>query len=117
MLGSYYVFKIVATNRQGSVTSLLSSPMIWAGVPAKPGAAPVSDASVTNWERIKLDYTTVADDGGATVLSYELQQGSPLLNDWRTIVGGDPYTLSLTYAISKGVTKGLDYTFRYRAVN
>jgi titin len=117
VLGSYYVFKIVATNRQGSVTSLLSSPMIWAGVPAKPGAAPVSAASITNWERIKLDYTTVTDDGGATVLSYELQQGSPLLNDWQTIVGGDPHTLSLTYTISQNITKGLDYTFRYRAVN
>jgi len=100
VLGSYYVFKIIATNRQGNVASLLSSPMIWAGLPAKPGAAPVSNATVTNWEQIRLDYTTVSDDGGATVQSYELQQGSPLLNDWRAIVGGDPATLSLTYTIT-----------------
>lgn len=73
--------------------------MIWAGVPAKPSAAPISDATITNWERIKLDYTTVSDDGGTIVLSYELQQGSPLLNDFRTIVGADPHTLSLTYTV------------------
>jgi hypothetical protein len=46
--GNHFVFKITATNQQGSVDSLLSAPMILAGVPAAPSAAPSSDAAVTD---------------------------------------------------------------------
>lgn len=91
--------------------------MIFAGVPAKPASPPVADRPYTTAERIKLDYVTVSDTGGATVLSYELQMGSPLLNDWASIVGHDPHSLALTHTISTGLVKGQNYTFRYRAVN
>lgn len=46
--GSHFVFKITASNRQGSVDSVLSAPMILAGVPATPSAAPTSDATITD---------------------------------------------------------------------
>jgi hypothetical protein len=46
--GAHFVFKITASNRQGSVDSVLSAPMILAGVPATPSAAPTSDAAVTD---------------------------------------------------------------------
>ena len=48
-LGDHFVFKIIATNRQGSIESLLSAPLIYAGVPAAPAAAPISDPDVTSW--------------------------------------------------------------------
>ena len=51
------------------------------------------------------------------MLSYELQMGSPLLNDWVTLVGGDPHSLSLEFTVATGLVRGEDYTFRYRATN
>jgi hypothetical protein len=33
VLGNTFVFKIIATNRQGNIASIVSAPMIWAGVP------------------------------------------------------------------------------------
>ena len=116
-LGDRFLFKIVASNQQGSVESFLSAPMLWAGVPAKPSAAPRSDPLVTDRRQIKVDYPAVSDDGGAPVLTYELQMGSPRLDDWVTIAGGEPRTLSLSYTVTKGLVRGEDYTFRYRAVN
>jgi hypothetical protein len=43
--------------------------------------------------------------------------GSLLLNDFKTIVGGDPYSLSLEHTKADGIIGGNDYTFRYRASN
>lgn len=79
-----FVFKVRATNRQGSVDSLLSAPMILAGPPEAPASAPSSDAAVTDHQRIKLTYDAVTDattapypvnhpfTGGSAILSYEL---------------------------------------------
>jgi hypothetical protein len=40
----------------------------------------------------------VIDDGGSPILSYELQMGSPLLNNWYTISGGvDDFSLALEH--------------------
>lgn len=116
-LGASFKFKIVAANRQGTVESLESAPMLWAGVPGAPPGAPVSDAQVTNQRRIKVDYQAVTATGGSSILSYELHMGSPSLNDWRALVGADPYTLSLEHTVEQGIKRGEDYTFRYRAVN
>lgn len=46
-IGDTFRFKIVAYNIQGSVTSMISSPMILASVPNAPTTAPASDTSVT----------------------------------------------------------------------
>jgi hypothetical protein len=44
--------------------------------------------------------------------------GSPgTLNDFVEIVGGDPYTLQIYFVVTKGITIGVDYAFRYRAIN
>jgi hypothetical protein len=72
---------------------------------------------VTNSRQIKLTYPEVADDGGAPVQSYELQQASPLLNDWMTLVGGSPYSLSLEFLQTNNITSGSIYAYRYRAIN
>lgn len=45
--------------------------------------------------------------------------GSPMLNDWVTLIGGvdGPSSLVLTYTVGTNLVKGEDYTFRYRAMN
>ena len=66
---------------------------------------------------MKIVYNSVLGNGGMPVLSYELQMGSLKLNDFITVVGGDPYTLQLSFVVTKNITKGELYTFRYRAIN
>jgi len=66
---------------------------------------------------MKIVYNSVLGDGGMPVLSYELQIGSLSLNDFKSAVGGDPYTLQLTFVVTTNITKGELYTFRYRAIN
>jgi hypothetical protein len=39
------------------------------------------------------------------------------LNDFISIVGGDPHTLQNYFVVTRGIQKGADYTFRYRAIN
>jgi hypothetical protein len=115
--GDIFLFKIVAFNIQGSVTSLPSSPMYLASVPDAPSNAPTSDSSVTTGYYMKVVYSPVLGDGGMPVLSYELQIGSLSLNDFISVAGGDPYTLQLSFVVTTNITKGELYTFRYRAIN
>lgn len=76
VVGDVYLFKIRAFNMQGYVDSSISSPMVLASVPGTPINGPLSDTSVTNGYQIKVTYDTVSDNGGSTILSYELQMGS-----------------------------------------
>jgi len=96
---------------------MVSSPMYLASVPDAPSYAPTSDNSVTTGQYMKIVYGPVVNDGGLPVLSYELQLGSLNLNDFVSLVGGDPYTLQLTFVVTTNITKGELYTFRYRAIN
>jgi hypothetical protein len=59
----------------------------------------------------------IEGDGGLPLLSYELQMGSLTLNDFTTIAGGEQYTLQIYFVVTKGITKGEQYAFRYRGVN
>jgi hypothetical protein len=43
--------------------------------------------------------------------------GSSILNDFESISGNDPQTLSLFFIVTKNVEKGKTYAFRYRAIN
>jgi titin len=115
--GAEYQFRIEASNRQGSVLSGLSAPMLLAGAPAAPPAAPASDPLQTSAQQIKVTFGEVADDGGAPVLSYELQTASPLLDDWATLAGAEPHSLAREYRAARGIVAGQRYAFRYRAVN
>lgn len=117
LAGDSFSFFIVATNQQGSVQSLNSPPFILADKPGTPAAGPSSDATVTNQNQIKVTFSAVGSDGGSTILSYEVQKGTTALNDFETIVGGDPYSLALQFTVTKGIVKGQTYTFRYRAIN
>ncbi len=91
--------------------------MTLAAIPGKPSAGPLSDASITNGNQIRVIYTDVMDNGGTPVLSYELQMGSTNLRDFVSILGLEPYTLALSFIVTKGIEKGKTYAFRYRAIN
>lgn len=43
--------------------------------------------------------------------------GSTNLRDFFSIQGNDPYSLALSFVVTKGVVKGNTYAFRYRAIN
>jgi len=87
------VFKVVAYNLQGSVTSIVSAPMLLASVPDKPTNPPVADPDLTNGYQIRVEYGIVPGNGGTPLLSYELQIASLNLNDFNSVIGKDPHTL------------------------
>lgn len=116
--GDPFLFRVIARNTQGTVTSVESAVMYLASVPDKPAQPPTSDASVTSRTQIKVDYQTVPGDGGLPLLSYELQMGTPgTLNDFLEIVGGTAYTLQTYFIVTRNIVQGEDYAFRYRAIN
>lgn len=47
-VGSSFIFKVVAYNLQGSVTSTVSAAMLLASVPDKPAQPPFADPDLTN---------------------------------------------------------------------
>jgi hypothetical protein len=47
-VGDIYKFRIIASNVQGQVTSIISRPMTLAAIPGAPSAGPLSDAATTN---------------------------------------------------------------------
>ena len=89
-----------------------------ATVPAKPSDRPVSDPSVTNDKRIKVDFATpVPDNSGSPILSYELQMDNGLAGPFMSLVGFNSNSMQTTYTVSQGVVKGRQHRFRYRARN
>lgn len=73
-VGSMYRFKIRAHNIAGQSESVSMLHVTLAAVPDKPTTGPVSDASVTNDNRIKVNFGPLLDsqNGGSPVLSYDL---------------------------------------------
>ena len=116
-VGSPFIFKVVAYNLQGSVTSTVSASILLASVPDKPAFPPTADPDLTNGYQIRVEYKVVPGNGGSPLLSYELQIGSLNLNDFVSVVGNDPQTLQLYFVITKGIVKGQSYALRYRAIN
>lgn len=55
--------------------------------PAAPLNAPQSDSSVTNYERIKVDWDIVTQDGASEILSYSLEIDDGTGGDFVSLVG------------------------------
>lgn len=115
--GDTFTFRVTAFNIQGSTTSAPSAALTLAGVPTKPASGPVADAVETNGAQIKVVFSTVSDDGGSPLLSYELQMGSLTFNDFKSIAGSELHSLQTFFTVTQGIEKGAHYAFRYRAVN
>ena len=43
--------------------------------------------------------------------------GNLTLTDFVPVVGEDPHSLQVTYIVTREITKGKEYAFRYRAIN
>jgi hypothetical protein len=71
-VGDFYKFYISATNLQGTINSQVSNAIQLAGIPATPTIAPARDNLYSDDKRITVQYTTVADDGGSSLVSFEL---------------------------------------------
>ena len=115
--GRKFSFYIVATSTQGTADSTPSGPLLLAGVPATPTNEPTVDASMTDGTQITVEYEMITEDQGSDIISYELQKGSLSLNDFISISGSDSYTQTLSFTVTKDITPGAYYAFRYRAIN
>jgi len=56
-------------------------------------------------------------NGGADILSYDIQMDDCNNGPYTTVLGGDPYTLDSEIKITGGIIKGRTYRFKYRATN
>jgi hypothetical protein len=90
-----------------------------AAVPDTPTDQVVSDATITSESVIKVTYGPLdaSEDGGAPVLSYELQMDDGIGGDFASLVGAELESLATEYEIGHGITPGGLYRFRYRAIN
>ncbi len=116
--GSTFRFKLRATNSAGSTDSSHLS-IILASVPDTPSTGPISDASVTDDTRIKVDYSPLlsANNGGSTILSYSIEMDNGKGGSFVSLAGGISNRLATTYTIATGIQSGVMYRFRYRAKN
>lgn len=88
-----------------------------AGVPDKPVDLLVSDAAVTNGERIKVSWLEPTEDGGATILSYSLEIDDGKGGDFTSLVGTDFIYLRLEYTVEEGIIRATNYRMRHRYRN
>lgn len=105
-VGDFYTFYISATNLQGTINSHISNPIQLAGIPSTPTLAPIRDSTYSSDTQITVKYNAVINNGGSSLVSYELQMGSLELDDFVSISGIDPWTLSLTITITHGIISG-----------
>mmetsp|Transcript_23476 Transcript_23476/g.36162 ORF Transcript_23476/g.36162 Transcript_23476/m.36162 type:complete len:275 (-) Transcript_23476:4758-5582(-) len=122
-VGQKYRYYLEATNEIGSTQSLVGY-VLFAAVPDDPPNAPTSDATVTNSQKIKVDWSAVlsGSDGGDEVLSYSLEKDDGAGGDFVALTGTSEDTahdgyLKLTYTVTEDVTEGVIYRFRYRCKN
>lgn len=100
----------------GSILSS-SAGFVLANVPDTPLTAPTSDIAISSYSRLKIDYATIAVNGGSPILSYSLEIDNGLGGDFIALYGIDTNTLSTTFTISSGIVRGRTYRVRYRARN
>lgn len=84
--GKTFRFRISAFNEIGESISAIRSQLL-AESPAAPLNAPQSDSSVTNYERIKVDWDIVTQDGASEILSYSLEIDDGTGGDFVSLVG------------------------------
>ena len=115
-VGSVFAFQVKVFNLVGSSLSFTSSYLL-ATIPSSPESGPVNDLTVVTSSNIRVSFsplTTVAQTGGSTVLSYNLQVDDGAGN-FTNVQGLQKDSLALSARIN--ATKGVTYAFRYRAKN
>ena len=89
-IGDQYEFKIEVFNEIGSAISLPSS-FTLASVPNKPISAPIQDMQGTSASKIyaKWDLLSEEDNGGSTVLGYDLWRDDGHSGDFESLFFSD----------------------------
>jgi hypothetical protein len=108
---STYNFYMVADNIVGSVTSS-SVAFVLASTPLVPPTSPTLNLATTTAYQIQVDYAalTTANNGGSSILSYELDMYNVSSGTWISLVGGtNSFSLQNTYLQTSGITKGDTY--------
>jgi hypothetical protein len=113
-LGHLYRFKIEAYNHAGATDSSALSVAL-ASLPAAPPQVPTSDGTQTSATQLAIaiqPLTTAAENGGASILQYELQYDDGQRGPFTSV-----FTLSPLTVVSQGIQRGLEHRARYRARN
>ena len=111
-------FKIRAFNYDG-YTDSRPLMVVLSAVPDTPLTGPISDATVTDNSKIKVNYgpSSVSQNGGSEILSYELQKDDGAGGAFESLIGAASNSLETTYTIAYNITGGGLYRFRYRCLN
>jgi hypothetical protein len=101
--GQNYDFFVRAVNIRGAgpAAELVASPYTLATTPA-------SIAAIEGNRRVELSWDAPADDGGRSIIAYEITKGDDV---WITVPA------IVTSHAFEGLTNGKVYTFKVRAVN
>ncbi len=88
-------------------------------MPDTPLTAPTVDINESDGTKLKIRISEFTDamDGSADILSYEIQIDDGNNGPFRTVLGGDTYTLDAEVTVTDGIIKGKTYRLRYRAIN
>lgn len=93
---------------------------ILAAVPDKPTTRPTLNLQFTSSTSIHVDYAALseAENGGADIISNELQIYDRTVQSWVTIAGGEgAFSLLTSQVYSKNIEKGETYQLKYRVWN
>jgi len=104
-IGKKYAFKVEAYNVIGNVFSIAGAHFTLADLPKTPTLAPISDESITNDKRVKLDITPVApgDNGGSPITSYSLEMDDGQGGQFLAIYGKDVDSLATSFTLYTNV--------------
>lgn len=116
--GFVYRIKVTAFNDEGSSDSYQTS-ILYAGAPDAPTSTPTKDADYTDDTQITVTMALIADsdNGNSPIVTYHLVMDDGEGGEFTTVGGYEPYSLTTTYTITEGITRGYTYQFKYRTRN
>lgn len=111
-----------AINEVGNVESTNYAEIVVASVPEPPPNAPTQNFAYTDVDQIRVEFLSLEnsnDNGGSTVLGYDLWRDDGQGGDMETLYGNQAATqpnLALHFT-DFNVLKGVTYRYAYRARN
>jgi len=113
-LGKRFKYELRVFNSEGS-TSSTSVRLLFATEPPKPSQGPIITEIKANSMLISYASGTLVNNG-SPILSHHLQYAESFLGDWIDVNGLENESL-LTYFEVTGLTRGKQFSYRYRVKN
>ncbi len=100
-IGKTYRFKVRAFNAAGYSDSESVLNVVLSDEPDTPLIGPISDSSVTDESRIKVDFgpQDITMNGGSPLLSYELQMDNGQGGEFTSLIGFNSESLETTFTV------------------